>query len=161
MAYCILTPFIDTDNENTVLYDYYVYATDRRFNEGLKKDIVKAVDDLQQRNEGIVVKVKGADKVINKNNFIIVYSEEIPDKNIEIYIAKNLEFTFASLPFRTAEMFLENAIYLLTIYGYAVLFSIDIFACYVDIVKAKTKNLALLPLGRRRSWGGRGRRRRL
>ncbi len=139
LSYMVLTRFISLEDENVVLYDYYVYATDRRFAEGLEKDVNKAVVDLQKRGEGIVVKIKGDSKVVKHDNYILVYNERVPEMNIEIYIAKNVEFSFASLPFRTLENLFEDILSILIIFIYLVLFEIDIFLCCVDIIKKQNK----------------------
>ena len=107
VVYRLLTPYLGTQEDNLVFFDYYVYGTERRFNEGLEKDIPKAKELLKLNNEGVVIKIEGEDDILSRGDYLLIRDHNVPEFNIEVYVAKNIFYRNMSIPFPTAVHFLE------------------------------------------------------
>ena len=133
IVYGVLTPHINIDPKETILYDYYVYGTPRRMREGYVTDVPDAISKLRERGEGIIIKVKGEPLQKRGYDYIYIQDESVPELNIEIYIAKNVEFSFGTFPFRTVKLFLENLIKNAMIYTFFCAFLICYGICLIYI----------------------------
>ena len=135
IVYGVLTPFINVDEDKTILYDYLVYGTGRRMDEGYVIDVPEIIDKLKDRGEGIIIKEKGDSYKKTQYDYIFMRDEDVPELNIEIYIAKNVEFPFGSFPFRTSELFLENIVEKFLIYSSFCVFLILYGVCTKLIIR--------------------------
>ncbi len=98
-----------TDDVNLLLYDYDVYATTTRFNEGLiaAVDIVKQAFD--ERNEVLAIKVYGETKTIERrNDYIYITDPNTLMLNIEYYLVKDVALNDITIPARTFIMLFDD-----------------------------------------------------
>lgn len=99
--YHTLLPFVNTDEENLVFLDYKVYGNERLLDKNCKKYISEKKGYLKEYDEFVVVKIKGSSRKIIKIDYIIFYDDSVPELNVEIYVAKNVDFGVNSLPLKT------------------------------------------------------------
>ena len=134
LSYRALTPYLGQEEENLVFFDYYAYGTERRFSKGLTEDVIQSTQKLKENREGAVVKVPGKKASIICENYILVYDENVPDLNIEIYVAKNVNFWAMSLPFPTVVSLVERYSQIIVFWIIVFLLFFDLFFCFKEIV---------------------------
>ena len=101
VVYRALLPFVNTDEENLVFLDYKVYGNERLLDKNYKKYISAKTKFLKTNDEFVVVKIKGARRKTIESDYIIIYDDSVPELNVEIYVAKNVDFGVNSLPLKT------------------------------------------------------------
>lgn len=90
------------DKDSLLLYDYQVYATEARFNQGLTDDLKTVHDSFKSRSELLAVQVNGNDyRVEYREDYIFINNPEIIELNIEYYVVRNLQFDGITIPVRT------------------------------------------------------------
>ena len=135
ISFCILTPFIDAEEKNLVLFDYYVYGTEQRFDEGMEKRVPQIKDKLKERNEAVIVKVPGNNVRRIYADYSVVFDQTVPELNIEIYVAKNVTFKNMSVPFVTAETLLERYLERFFKWFFVFMLAADAILCLEDRLK--------------------------
>ncbi|XFA98501.1 hypothetical protein ACAG96_06445 [Candidatus Izemoplasma sp. B36] len=108
-GYEIATSMVILSDENLLLYDYDVYGTEERFNQGLILDVEEINSSFKERNEILAIKVNGdIDNVEIREEYIYITSTETPELNIEYYLVKDMEFNDINIPCRTFIMLFED-----------------------------------------------------
>ena len=130
MAFFLATSMAITTEDNLMLYDYKVYGSEERFNEGLIEDVEEVKLDFLERNEIVAVKIHGSNNMTDiRDDSVFITSTDTPELNIEYYLVKDMEFNDINLPCRTFIMLFQdisrliNTIYLAIFF----VFSISIF----------------------------------
>lgn len=102
LSFNIATSMVITDESNLLLYDYDVYATEARFNQGLIDDVDLVKSDFKSRSEILVVKIYGEEESIEiKDDYVFIVSPNTPELNIEYYLAKDMSFNNITFSCRT------------------------------------------------------------
>ena len=153
VSFRLLTPFVSVDDNNLLFCDYFVYGTERRFNEGLITDVPAAKDRLKESGDAVVFKIPGRGKHIVFSDYSIVYDENVPELNIEIYVAKNIAVGKISLPFVTAETLIEHYLPLALLVFFSAFFLPTAFLCFHDIRKRRLCKAPYVNMRLRRSDG--------
>jgi hypothetical protein len=119
LSYRLATSMSIVESDNLLLYDYDVYATEERFNQGLIDDVDDVKADFKERFEVLAVQVYGYEaKVELRDDYIYITHPDTIELNIEYYLVKDLEFNDMSISNRTFIMLfndisqLANHIYL-------------------------------------------------
>ena len=95
--------------ENVLFYDYKVYPTQERFENGLIEDVEIKLQDFKNRNEFMIIKIYGpSDKTYLSGEYLVIESDDVPDLNIEYYLLKDLKLDQITLPNRTFLTFFED-----------------------------------------------------
>lgn len=90
------------DEDSLLLYDYQVYATENRFNQGLTDDLKTVHESFKSRSELLAVQVSGDEyRVEYREDYIFIINPDILELNIEYYVVRNLEFDGTTIPVRT------------------------------------------------------------
>ena len=109
LPYTLATSMAITSDENMLLYDYKVYSTDERFNNGLIQDIEKVKSSFRDRNEVVAVKIYGTTSTLEvKEDYIFMTSPDTPELNIEYYLVKDMSFSGTNIPCRTFIMLFKD-----------------------------------------------------
>lgn len=91
-----------TSTESLLFYDYDVYGTEERFNDGLIQDIDIVESLFKERDEVLAVKIYGeTDSMEIRNDYIFITSPDTPLLNIEYYLVQYMEFNDINIPCRT------------------------------------------------------------
>lgn len=132
------------DENSLLFYDYQVYATEARFNQGLVEDFEEVINSFKSRSEIVAIQVNGDQYSLEyRDDYIFITNPEVPDLNLEYYLVRNLEFDGISLPIRTFIILfndiasLVNTIYIVTF----IIVSLSIFSRLV--VKSTTTILEI------------------
>lgn len=88
----------DTD---VVFYKHKVYATQEILETKFEQDTASMVKEFRKNNDVLLVMLNGNGQTTNKNDYIISYSESVPDCNVEYYIVKNSNIANSIIPCRT------------------------------------------------------------
>jgi hypothetical protein len=110
LPYRVATSMAITDEDNLLLYDYKVYSTDTRFENGLVEDLAIQKAKFLERNEIMLVKIPGDPKVEFFDDYVLVQSQEVPELNIEYYLVQNISIADISVPARTLVMLFQDVI---------------------------------------------------
>lgn len=135
VAYRMLTPLVETNEDNLVLFDYYVYGTEERFNEAMGKVVLPVKDELKKKGEAVVVKIPGKGERIFYSDYSVVFDESVPELNIEIHIVKNISLKKISVPFATAERLFEVYLARIAKAVYVFILVLTLFLCFEKIIK--------------------------
>ena len=91
-----------TDESNMLLFDYKVYATEERFNEGMLDDVEEMKLAFRERSEIMAIKIYGESESIEiKDDYVFIVNQDTPELNIEYYLIKDMMFDDMSFPVRT------------------------------------------------------------
>ena len=118
---------VNTENKNLALYKYKVYGTENRFNEKALAFAENEVQFLKSKGEFAVVKIRGEYKEERRKDYVFISDESVPDLNIEIYIAQNIDIGNNSLPTRTIVVLLEDLLTKVIIVVYAIILLILLY----------------------------------
>ncbi|MDY0294684.1 MAG: hypothetical protein RBQ71_02640 [Acholeplasmataceae bacterium] len=100
--FVVATSLAISDESNLLLYDYEVYATSDRFEQGLIDDVTETKATFRERNEIMAIKVYGlSNRIEYKEDYIVIYNQDTPELNIEYYLIKDMIFDEMSFPCRT------------------------------------------------------------
>lgn len=100
--FMIATSLAITDESNMLLFDYKVYATEERFNEGMLYDVEKMKLAFRERSEIMAIKIYGENESIQiKDDYVFIVDQDTPELNIEYYLIKDMMFDEMSFPVRT------------------------------------------------------------
>lgn len=100
--FMIATSLAITDESNMLLFDYKVYATEERFNEGMLNDVEKMKLAFRERSEIMAIKIYGENESIQiKDDYVFIVDQDTPELNIEYYLIKDMMFDEMSFPVRT------------------------------------------------------------
>lgn len=109
MPFQLATSMAITSDDNLLLYDYDVYGTIERFNEGLIVDVEETKLAFKERNEILVVKVPGdIERTEVKDDYIYITSKDVPELNIEYYLVKDMTVNGISIQCRTFIMLFQD-----------------------------------------------------
>ena len=101
-SYELATSMSIIEDDNLLLYDYKVFGTENRFNQGLVDDVNEVKADFKERNEILAVMVYGQrETFVFKDDYIYITNPQTPELNIEFYLVKDLEINEVNLPART------------------------------------------------------------
>lgn len=107
--YLLASSMAITSDDNLLLYDYKVYGTDERFEEGLVNDVNTVKLDFMSRSELLAVKVYGNTDLIEIiDDYIFITSPLTPELNIEYYLVKDMAISDINIPCRTFIMLFED-----------------------------------------------------
>ena len=115
---------VNVNAENLVLYKYKVYGTEKTFNKSAFVFVEEEKNFLKSKNEFIVVKIAGEYSIEYKTDYILINEKTVPDLNVEIYIAQNIDFGNNSLPCKTVVLLLQRLLNILVFIFYAIMFLI-------------------------------------
>lgn len=100
--FVVATSLAISEETNLLLYDYEVYATYDRFEQGLIDDVSETKATFRERNEIMAIKVYGlSNRIEYKKDYIVIYNQDTPELNIEYYLIKDMMFDEMSFPCRT------------------------------------------------------------
>ena len=139
LGYRILVFYVNTETENLYFYDYKVYGTKKIFNAKFIDYVIKEKEILKDKNELTVVKINGENGVSVCGDFVLVRDVTVPELNVEIYIAKNIDFKNYSLPCKTVAVFAFNTLNLLIEIVYCVIFAAFFGKLFVYIARQNKK----------------------
>lgn len=142
-VYGICTPYVNTEPDNLVFYKYKVFGTENSFEKNLSQYIAKKKNFLKDKNEFIVVKIKGGYSVERKADYILIKDETVPDLNAEIYIAKNFDIGNNSLPLKTVVLLLQKAATAVVCFLFLSAFTVCFFQISRYFLIKKTNRAAL------------------
>jgi hypothetical protein len=109
LSYRLATSMSIVESENLLFYDYDVYATEERFNQGLIDDVNEVKTDFKERFEVLAVQVYGdEEKVELRDDYIFITNPDTIELNIEYYLVKDLEFNDMSISNRTFIMLFND-----------------------------------------------------
>ncbi|XMB73212.1 hypothetical protein RJI07_04685 [Mycoplasmatota bacterium WC30] len=115
----LATSMAITDDDNLLLYDYQVYGTEERFNDGLIYDVEEIKIAFQERNEIFLIKIYGIENTTELvDGVILITDPDIPELNIEYHLIKDMEVNNINIQCKTFIMafndvsILVNSIYL-------------------------------------------------
>ena len=143
LAFRFCTPYVSTESDNLVFYNYKVFGTENSFEKNLSQYIAKEKNFLKSKNEFAVVKIKGGYSVERKADYIFISDERVPDLNVEIYIAKNFEIGNNSLPLKTVVLLLQKAVTTIICILFLIAFTVCFFKISRYILIKKTNRGAL------------------
>ncbi len=99
------------ENENLLLYDYKVYASEERYKKALDSDIRDVRDAFLQRGEILIVRTRGPEETLeNRNTYFLMTSPNVPELNVEYYLIQHVKFNHMILPARTLVLTLEDIV---------------------------------------------------
>ncbi len=131
LSQVIAARFVNTEDQKLVFFDYKAYGTKRVFNDKKNSYIAEKKDYLKSKNEIAVVKITGEHKIVVQWDYVVIYDESVPELNVEIYIAKNLDFYEYSVPCKTVLLFLSEIFYCIIVCIYC----LAVFICLVKTIK--------------------------
>lgn len=139
-VYSFATSAADMNENTLVMYDYKVYGTENRFNQGLDSDVLSQLSIFKERGEILLVKIYGENEsLVYKEDYWLQTSSNVVELNIEYYIVPNIRIQNNSLPSRSILLLVKNVlvkidvIYTLLI----ILFSLLIFCpSTIGIIRA-------------------------
>lgn len=100
--FMMATSLAITDESNMLLFDYKVYATEERFNEGMLDDVEEMKLAFRERSEVMAIKIYGENESIQiKDDYVFIVDHDTPELNIEYYLIKDMMFDEMSFPVRT------------------------------------------------------------
>ena len=140
VAFRISVPFVNTKPENLVFCEYKVFGTENSFDKNLFKYIEEEKNFLKSKDEFIVVKIKGEYLVKYKADYILISEENVPDLNVEIYIAKNFDIGNNSLPLKTVVLLLQKIIKIIIYLLFTLAFSVCFFSFSRYFIIKKTNH---------------------
>lgn len=108
LSYKTIVYFVNTDDANLFLYDYKVYGHQNVFDKKYADYVKKEKNYLKSKNEIAVVKIRGKNNKTVKWDYVLLSDENVPELNVEIYLAKNADFDNNSLPCKTVLVFLTD-----------------------------------------------------
>jgi hypothetical protein len=109
LGYKLATSMSITQDDNLLLYDYQVYGTEERFNEGLIEDINDVKADFKERNEVLAIKIYGEkETIVFHDDYLYMTDPDTPELNIEYYLVKDMEFNEMNVPSRTFIMLFDD-----------------------------------------------------
>lgn len=112
-----------TDDDNLMLYDYDVYGTEERFNEGLDSDVSAVKADFKERNEILVVKIYDEDITTEvRNDYIFMTHPDIPELNIEYHLVKNVSINNIYIQSRAFIMLFQDISKIINFVYFALVF---------------------------------------
>jgi len=101
-TYEIATSMAILEDDNLLLYDYKVYGTEERFNQGMIEDVGQVKEDFRERHEIVAIKIYGERETYQiRDDDILITSPDTPELNIEFYLVKDLTYNDVNLPART------------------------------------------------------------
>lgn len=102
LPFKMATSLAITDESNMLLFDYKVYATEERFNEGMLDDVEEMKLAFRERSEIMAIKIYGENESIQiKDDYVFIVDQDTPELNIEYYLIKDMIFDEMSFPVRT------------------------------------------------------------
>jgi hypothetical protein len=108
-VYSLATSMAVTSDTNFLLYDYEVYSTVERFEEGLIEDVDVVKQAFKERNEIVAVKIySDENKIEFREDYIFIYSTQVPELNIEYHLVKDLNVADINIPIRTFIMLFND-----------------------------------------------------
>lgn len=143
LAFRFCTPYVSTESDNLVFYNYKVFGTENSFEKNLSQYIAKEKNFLKSKDEFIVVKIKGEYLVKHKADYILISEENVSDLNVEIYIAKNFDIGNNSLPLKTVVLLLQKIIKIIIYLLFTLAFSVCFFSFSRYFIIKKTNRGAL------------------
>jgi|SRR6056297_2711774 len=144
LAYRLATSMSMTEEDNLLLYDYKVYGTEERFNQGLIEDVEAIKNNFKERNEIVGIKIHGETESIEyKDDYIFITDPDTPELNIEYYLVKDMEFNDMNVPSRTFIMLFEDIARLIN-NVYLGLFIIIAFSIFTPLAIKVTRRVKYL-----------------
>lgn len=147
-VYSFATSAADINENTLVMYDYKVYGTENRFNQGLDSDVLSQLSTFKERGEILLVKIYGEDEnLVYKEDYWLQTSGDVVELNIEYYIVPNIRIQNNSLPSRSILLLVKDVlvkidvIYTLLIILFSLLIlcpsTIGIIRAVIDLTKLK------------------------
>lgn len=134
--YRVATSMAIISDENYIFHDYKVYSTNERFEVGLINDVEEVKDSFKTRNEIVAVKIYGDSlKTEIKDDYLIIYSPDVPDLNIEYYIVGNMNLDDVSIPCRTFIILFTDIITLVNNIYLSIILVVIILILSIFIIK--------------------------
>lgn len=110
-VYSFATSAADINENTLVMYDYKVYGTENRFNQGLDSDVLSQLSIFKERGEILLVKIYGEDEsLVYKEDYWLQTSGDVVELNIEYYIVPNFRIQNNSLPSRSILLLVKNVL---------------------------------------------------
>jgi hypothetical protein len=132
------------EDENLLLYDYQVYGTEERFNQGLIEDVNEVKNDFKDRNEILAIKIYGEkETIVYHDDYLYMTDLDTPELNIEYYLVKDMEFNDMNVPSRTFIMLFDDIARLVN-NVYLGLFIIIAFSIFIPFVIKETRYIVYL-----------------
>lgn len=102
-VYSLAVSLADIKDETLVFYDYDVYATENRFQNGLNTDVNDKLVSFKERGELLLVRIPGSEiSLVNKGDYWLKTDPEAYELNIEYYLIPNVNWNGNSFPSRTS-----------------------------------------------------------
>lgn len=124
MVYRLCANHVNTESKNLVLLDYKVFDTENKFNEKALDYAESKVKFLKSKGEFAVVKVKGEYDIKDKGYYLLITEDDVPNLNVRIYIAKNIDIGNNSLPAVTVSTLLHEILEVVVLVIYSIVFLI-------------------------------------
>ena len=114
LVFSLSVRFLDTEENTLVFYKYKAFGTQNSFDKNSIDYIETEKDFLKSKDEFTVVKIRDESRVFYKRDYVIICDENVPELNVEIYIAKNIKIGAYSLPCKTTAFALQKILRILT-----------------------------------------------
>lgn len=100
--YTFSASIAEPSSDNSILFDYKVFGSEKRFNEALEVDIKDVAAQFKDNEDVLMVKIYGETYTVSfLDDYWFVTDPETPELNIEYYVLTNLKFAQMSLPCHT------------------------------------------------------------
>jgi len=144
LGYRLATSMSIAEDENLLLYDYQVYGTEERFNQGLIEDVSEVKNDFKDRNEILAIKIYGEkETIVYYDDYLYMTDPDTPELNIEYYLVKDMEFNDMNVPSRTFIMLFDDIARLVN-NVYLGLFIIIAFSIFTPLTVKLTRRVLYL-----------------
>ncbi|MCK7488117.1 MAG: hypothetical protein MZU97_23540 [Bacillus subtilis] len=98
-----------TTEDNLILYDYKVFATEEIFQRRLAEEIAATKEGFFERNEIVAVMIYGESETLEvREDYLFLTSPDTPELNIEYYLVKSLSVNDIELPCRSFIMLFND-----------------------------------------------------